>query len=162
MEGFNLRRDVYIRLAVFVQQLKQSGVRTYGDVKLVLPPFTELYHWRNRGLDQKHVFWNQFFELDSLKLYADVLDMWEFFEAVGVPPGQDIVLDEVYKLKHFQDMFENGVFVDKFAKAKCGPTETNTHDLLQYANLTTKRVTCLHFQGSASLLADVLDKFKPK
>lgn len=94
-----------------------------------------------------------------------MIDMWEFWEEIRPylkDPRDDVVVTEVYKLKHFQDMFENGVFVDKFEKTKCSPHETSSHELFGYRNLTAKRVTCLNFQGAASLLGKVLTKFEPK
>lgn len=162
VEGFNLRRDVYIRIAVFIKYLRQKP--GYERTKLVLPPFSELYHWRSRNVDQMHLFWNQFFDLDSLKLYTDVIDMWEFFEEIapGLGGRDELIIDEVYKLKHFQDMFENGIFVDKFEKSKCGQSDLGQGNYLQYSNITAKRVICVNFQGSAHLLQEVIEKFKPR
>lgn len=77
-------------------------------------------------------------------------------------PRDPVLITEVYKLKHFQDMFENGVFVDKFEKTKCSSAESAMDNFLGYRNLTAKRVICLNLQGSASLLKDVLKKFEPK
>ncbi|XP_059618581.1 GDP-fucose protein O-fucosyltransferase 2 [Phlebotomus argentipes] len=164
VEGFNLRRDVYIRMAVFVKNLRQD--ERYRNTKLVLPPFSDLYHWRSRYLDQSHVFWNTFFDLDSMKRYTEVLDMWEFFREIQSQredsSNEDFAIDEVYKLKHFQEMFENGVFEDKFEKTKCGATEAVQDGFFHYSNLTTKRFSCVNFQGSANLLKDLLEKLKPK
>ena len=59
-EGFNLRRDVYMRMAVFVNKLNQ--VLTISMLSLlvqafpswywvlVLPPWGHLYHWQSRQL----------------------------------------------------------------------------------------------------------------
>ncbi|GAB0092219.1 hypothetical protein DMENIID0001_072090 [Sergentomyia squamirostris] len=162
VEGFNLRRDVYIRMAVFLKKLRED--ENYRNAKLVLPPFSDLYHWRSRQLDQSYVFWNTFFDLESMKRYTEVLDMWEFFNEIQtITRGQQkITIDEVYKLKHFQEMFENGIFEDKFEKTKCGSTDALQDNFLRYHNVTAKKVTCVNFQGSASLLKDLLDKFKPK
>lgn len=167
VEGFNLRRDVYIRMAVFVKALKES---TYPNVRLVLPPFSELFHWRSRDLNQKHIFWNQFFDMESMKLYTDVIDMWEFWDEIrGHLRGRqssldNVLIDEVYKLKHYKDMFENGVFVDKFERTKCSQAELAASSGLffGYQNLAARKVNCVNFQGAANLLKDVLKKFEPK
>ena len=47
-EGFNLRRDVYMRMAVFVKKLNRAFPSTYWV--LVLPPWGHLYHWQSRAL----------------------------------------------------------------------------------------------------------------
>lgn len=159
-----MRRDVFIRMAVFIKSLKAT---TYPNVRLVLPPFSELFHWRSRDLNQKHIFWNQFFDLDSLKLYTDVVDMWEFWDAIRpyYLKQDNVLIDEVYKLKHYQEMFENGVFVDKFERTKCSTAElasATNGQFFGYHNLTAGRVSCVNFQGAASLLKDVLKKFEPK
>lgn len=40
VEGFNLRRDVYLRMAIFMKNLRK--VKGYSNAKLVLPPFHHL------------------------------------------------------------------------------------------------------------------------
>lgn len=154
---------MYIRMAVFIKSLKAS---TYPNVRLVLPPFSELFHWRSRDLNQKHIFWNQFFDMASLKLYTDVIDMWEFWQEMRPylkSPNEHVLITEVYKLRQYKDMFENGVFVDKFERTKCNPQGSDQGQFyLGYQNLTAKRVSCVHFQGAANLLTDLLKKFEPK
>ena len=52
-EGFNLRRDVYMRMAVFVKKLNKAFPSFYWT--LVLPPWGHLYHWQSRQLG--HQVW---------------------------------------------------------------------------------------------------------
>uniref|UniRef100_A0A182QKM5 GDP-fucose protein O-fucosyltransferase 2 n=1 Tax=Anopheles farauti TaxID=69004 RepID=A0A182QKM5_9DIPT len=160
-EGFNLRRDVYIRLAVFVEYLRtQPG---YRRARLVLPPWSNLVHWRSTNIDQTQLLWSHFFDLRSMRLYTDVIDMDEFFDAYRALHGPDepVVLDEVYKLKHFDNMFENGVFVDKFEEHVCPKSQDSMAGaFLGYANLSTRDFTCLHFQGSAMLLHRLLETYR--
>ena len=79
VEGFNLRRDVYLRMAVFLESLRK--MKGYENSYLVLPAFHHLYHWKS-NFKQNLMFWNHFFDLNSLKMYTNVLDMWEFFEKI--------------------------------------------------------------------------------
>uniref|UniRef100_A0A2M4BLB2 GDP-fucose protein O-fucosyltransferase 2 n=1 Tax=Anopheles marajoara TaxID=58244 RepID=A0A2M4BLB2_9DIPT len=165
-EGFNLRRDVYIRMAVLVKYLRtQPG---YRRTRLVLPPWSNLVHWRSHTIDQSQLMWSQFFDLPSLKLFTDVLDMDEFFEAYrrdgarshGVSNSTAdgmVEIDEVYKLRHFDNMFEqDGAFVDKFEEHVCPKSEAAAWHFFGYGNFTARDVTCLHFQGSALLLHRLL------
>ena len=49
-EGFNLRRDVYIRIANLVKDLRKDG---QYDWTLVLPPWGRIgYHWQERDMEQ--------------------------------------------------------------------------------------------------------------
>lgn len=101
--------------------------------------------------------------MDSLKLYTDVIDMWEFWDEIRHFSQDTVLINEVYKLRQYKDMFENGVFVDKFEKTKCPNSETvGQSSYLGYQNLTAKKVSCVNFQGAANLLTDLLTKFEPK
>ena len=72
-EGFNLRRDVYMRMAVFVKKLNKNYPDTYWV--LVLPPWGHLYHWQSRQLGhQIRIPWSQFFNTASLNLYVPVME----------------------------------------------------------------------------------------
>lgn len=171
-EGFNLRRDVYIRLAVFVKWLrKQAG---YENVVLVLPPFYQLYHWRlpsprlfdeHNNINDDVVFWNHFFDMQSLKRYTSVIDMWEFFDEMRVcihmQKKNNYSLDRVFQLKHFQSMFQSGKFEEKFQiHKKCPLQRSKNHFLNIYRNFSTHRIECLEFQGTAKLLRDLLDVYR--
>lgn len=78
VEGFNLRRDVYIRMATFVYSMRES--KKYV-VNLVLPPFVanKMYHWRSHR-NRDRIFWGEFFDLSSLREFAKILDFNEFIE----------------------------------------------------------------------------------
>lgn len=111
VEGFNLRRDVYLRMATFLKQLRL--VKEYSNAILVLPAFHHLYHWKS-NFRQSNMFWNHFFDLESLKRYTKILDMWEFFDILQSNGRHQVEIDQVFRLQQFEEMFENGVFIDKF------------------------------------------------
>lgn len=161
VEGFNLRRDVYLRMAIFMKQLR--NFKGYRKAQLVLPSFHHLYHWKSQ-FRQSNIFWNHFFDLPSLKQYTSVLDIWEFFDLIRFETDNDnLEISEVYKLSHFESMFENGVFVDKFEEAACTRNEyDNYHYMENYYNITERTITCINFQGSVMLLKDILDEYKDK
>lgn len=160
-EGFNLRRDVYIRLAVFMRQLQRT--RGFENVHLVLPPWQRLYHWKSHYIEQDHLEWQHFFDVESLRRYAPVLDFEEFLEAYrefGTKANSRLVVHKLLQLKHFKDMFEDGVFKDKWELSK--ECSGNSH-LLQGSFLKKSplwlldsQIQCINYQGSASLLKPIL------
>lgn len=158
VEGFNLRRDVYVRIATFVKNLKK--VEGYENAQLVLPTFHHLYHWKS-NFRQSNMHWNHFFDIDSLKLYTSVIDMWEFFNDILQITGRPFVdIGEVYKLQHFESMFESGMFVDKYEEVACSRNDYDNYHYLEYYNITEQTITCLNFQGSTMLLTKILQDYK--
>ncbi|XKL61268.1 hypothetical protein PGB90_008325 [Kerria lacca] len=157
-EGFNLRRDVYIRLAVFLRILTENSEKW----KLVLPPWNELPHWTssNAGI-QRNLPWSLFFNLRSLQNYAPVIEMFEFNE-----DHCNVALDYVVILQHYKDVWEeNFTWVDKWDVEECQqPVNFKkvgngmyVGSLFGYNNITAKKVVCVSFQGTALLLKNILD-----
>uniref|UniRef100_A0A1I7XAI4 peptide-O-fucosyltransferase n=1 Tax=Heterorhabditis bacteriophora TaxID=37862 RepID=A0A1I7XAI4_HETBA len=70
-EGFNLRRDVYMRLANTVRLLRESG----ENFVLVLPPWGGLYHW---GRDETKIRWDTFFDVNSLDQFVPVIEFDDY------------------------------------------------------------------------------------
>lgn len=170
MEGFNLRRDVYIRLAVFISALRQSNVQ-YQNAFLVLPPFHQLYHWNvaNQYADNSNqvIFWNHFFDLHSMNTYTPILDMWQYFELMrdcyNATDVDGIRIDHVFKLRHFQSMFESGRFTERFEVDTDGCDRRWHGQFIDlYGNFSIADVHCVQFQGSASLLKDLLGQFQSR
>lgn len=72
-EGFNLRRDVYIRMASLLKTLRKEG-----DWVLVLPPWGRLYHWQSPDIHQVRIPWGEFFSVTSLQGNIPVIEYEEF------------------------------------------------------------------------------------
>ena len=78
-EGFNLRRDVFMRIAVFVKNLNAEG---RGKFVLVLPPWGNLYHWQTRSLgEQVKIPWSNFFDVESINRFVPVMELDEYIGA---------------------------------------------------------------------------------
>ena len=89
-EGFNLRRDVYMRIANVVRQLRERGLFgrrneakavKFGplaghDFVLVLPPWFGLPHWRSRRAHR----WSEFFDLDSMRRFVPLIEYGDFIK----------------------------------------------------------------------------------
>ncbi|KAM7350381.1 O-fucosyltransferase 2 [Cochliomyia hominivorax] len=160
-EGFNLRRDVYIRLAVFMRQFQKNP--GYENLRLVLPPWRRLYHWKSHHIEQDNLYWEYFFNIESLKRYAPVLDFPEFlaeYKNFGVDENSRFPVHKILQLRHFKDMFENGVFKDKWELSE--ECSENPHILqssfLREAPLFLKdpKIQCVNYQGSSNLLKQVI------
>ncbi|KAH8386760.1 hypothetical protein KR093_002394 [Drosophila rubida] len=163
-EGFNLRRDVYIRLAVFVRRL-QRRTKRFRNVRLVLPPWPRLYHWHSQGLAQSDLLWRHFFDVESLRRFAPVLDFDEFvteYRQFGMPSSPHVHVSQVFRLTHYEIMLEQGVFRDKYERATDAPEaclnakSISGGPLLQQPLLRHARYHCVRFQGSAGLLERLL------
>lgn len=165
VEGFNLRRDVYIRMAVFLKSLAQR--KSYENSYLVLPPFYQLYHWNlvaTARSNDEVMFWNHFFDLNSMRRYANVIDLWEYFEIQRDCFGMKAkaLINHVFKLRHFESMFQSGKFEEKFeVQENCGRDSMRSRGqvISLYSNFTLAQVHCVEFQGAAGLLFHLLEKF---
>lgn len=85
-EGFNLRRDVHLRMANAVRLLREQGWlsvrwKLQGEnVVLVLPPFGGLFHWQKQEV---RVPWSAFFDVASLNLFVPSIEFEDFLQ--GAP-----------------------------------------------------------------------------
>lgn len=90
-EGFNLNRDVYMKAAITVKEMRKDNE---CDWVLVLPPWRHLYHWRSRNIEQNRMKWANFFHIDTLNAFVPVIEFDEFLEETQVT-----VIDKVEMLK---------------------------------------------------------------
>uniref|UniRef100_A0AC34F3Y1 GDP-fucose protein O-fucosyltransferase 2 n=1 Tax=Panagrolaimus sp. ES5 TaxID=591445 RepID=A0AC34F3Y1_9BILA len=149
-EGFNLRRDVYMRVAQTVQALRQKG----DNYVLVLPPWGNLYHWRDRAT---RVPWRELFDLQSLNLFVPVIEFEEFLEENGN------IIDHVVYLQHYAEGWNNGQWEEKFDVRKCINADNyyakngNIWKGFFYSyDIQAKNLTCLSIQGEARTLANAV------
>uniref|UniRef100_G3MS55 GDP-fucose protein O-fucosyltransferase 2 n=2 Tax=Amblyomma TaxID=6942 RepID=G3MS55_AMBMU len=156
-EGFNLRRDVYMRVARLVAALRMDP--DHSDWVLVLPPWGPLYHWRSKDLGpQMKIKWSEFFDTNSLAGYVPVMEFEDFRHAVGP------TLDKVFYLQHYPSTFTSTTWDEKYEEGPC-LEETHYYEegseefsgwFWGYPDVTTKRFSCLSVQGSASTLKPLL------
>lgn len=78
-EGFNLRRDVYIRVASLLKTLLKTE-----EWVLVLPPWGRLYHWQSPDIHQVRIPWADFFDLPSLNRNIPVIEYEQFIAGEAV------------------------------------------------------------------------------
>uniref|UniRef100_A0A2A4KA84 GDP-fucose protein O-fucosyltransferase 2 n=1 Tax=Heliothis virescens TaxID=7102 RepID=A0A2A4KA84_HELVI len=144
-EGFNLRRDVYMRFAIMISEAQKRGKSNW---ELVLPPWYNLYHWKTDR--RTPTPWSKFFDVKSLKSFAPVVEMHEIFSR---SKKKVLEIDTLYILENFEDAFENGVFEERWELiGECD------HEGLfwGYSNVTAKEVLCVKFQGKNSKLWELV------
>ncbi|KAG5893239.1 hypothetical protein JTB14_013401 [Gonioctena quinquepunctata] len=148
-EGFNLRRDVYMRFAVLAHEMQHS--QNLNNFKLVLPPWSNLIHW-GYNEQPEHIPWGLYFDLKSLQMFAPVIEMHEFFTNYPRKYSK-VIIDEVYTLQHFKDMFETGNFEERMTLEKC--TRKEEPSFFFYKNITAKHSQCLSYHGPATKLTEL-------
>ncbi|XP_045460852.1 GDP-fucose protein O-fucosyltransferase 2 [Harmonia axyridis] len=152
-EGFNLRRDVYRRFAVLAKHLAESNNPKLKNFKLVLPPWSHLYHWTYSDKAEL-IPWGYYFDIPSLKAFAPVIEMYEFFEEEHKPGQTMTVIDEVYVMKNWNEMMKSGNFMNKLEVAACDQEEQISY--FYYTNITSNNVKCMRFHGPSTLLTQIL------
>ncbi|GBM31653.1 GDP-fucose protein O-fucosyltransferase 2 [Araneus ventricosus] len=156
-EGFNLRRDVYMRIATLVKELNND--KKSGQWILVLPPWGPLYHWKSRNLGfQAQIKWGKFFDLHSLQGYVPVIELEDFLDENGYK------IDSLYYLQHYAEGWNDSGWEERFDIRDCNdppPYErtqkgTYTGWFWGYDIMFTKEFHCLSIQGYSSTLKSFL------
>ncbi|GMS89683.1 hypothetical protein PENTCL1PPCAC_11858, partial [Pristionchus entomophagus] len=152
-EGFNLRRDVHMRVAIAVKKMREKGV----NAVLVLPPWGGLYHWRDR---MTGVRWSELFDVPSLNSFVPSIEFDQFLKDAPSP-----IFDRVVYLQHFQEGW-NGEYTMKSEKRPCmdGDQFYEKKDGLWkgwfygLSDVRARELECVSFQGDADTFADLLAK----
>ncbi|XP_006008222.1 GDP-fucose protein O-fucosyltransferase 2 [Latimeria chalumnae] len=155
-EGFNLRRDVYIRMASLMKTLLKTG-----DWVLVLPPWGRLYHWQSPDIHQVRIPWADFFDLHSLNKNIPVIEYEQFIAESGGP-----FIEQVYVLQGYAEGWKEGSWEEKVDERPCISQLMYSKDkhgyyrgwFWGYEETRGLNVSCLSVQGSASIMASVLQK----
>ncbi|XP_076339573.1 O-fucosyltransferase 2 isoform X2 [Tachypleus tridentatus] len=160
-EGFNLRRDVYMRLASFVNKLRQEQKNETWI--LVLPPWGPLYHWQSRDLGpQFQIPWSLFFDLSSLNKYVPVMEFKDYLNENGP------FVEKVYHLQHYAEGWKDGQWEEKYDVRDCinehsfweDETGNYTGWFWGYSGIQVFSFTCLSVQGHASTLKPLVKNSK--
>ena len=147
-EGFNLRRDVYLRVANLVKFLNEESPWV-----LVLPPWGRLYHWQSRHIEsQIKIPWGTFFDIPSLSRHIPVMEFESYLKLMGKPE-----IEEVYYLQRFEEGWTK--WEEKLEVRKCiskGSYKKNEEEgvwygwFYGYENVYAKKFICLSSQSSIS------------
>lgn len=153
-EGFNLRRDVYIRMANLVVQLNR---RQQHHWTLVLPPWKRMYHWRSTHDQQFPLPWKAFFDIQSLNKLIPVMEYQDYINQFGP------IIDEIIYLQPFPDPFQGGSFVEKVEQVSCPIIHKYQLEDGQYVgyffglkNIAARKLRCMLAQGATSIIISQL------
>ncbi|CAL1548035.1 unnamed protein product [Lymnaea stagnalis] len=153
-EGFNLRRDVYMRIAVLVQNLNDAAPWI-----LVLPPWSRLYHWKSQDVgSQDMIPWSTFFDLPSLRKFVPVMEFEDFLKINREP-----VIDELYYLQNYKEGWDK--WEEKMDKRPCimNPYNFDSKNKLWYGwffgyndEVAARKFECISVMGHASIFKPFL------
>lgn len=158
-EGFNLRRDVYMRMATLVKKLNENSA--VDKWILVLPPWGPLYHWKSKNIGfQTQIKWSTFFDTHSMAAYAPVIEFEDFLNEHGSE------IDVVYSLQHYAEGWTDGQWEEKADIRECIDPSPYSKALENgyvawfwgYENVTAKDFRCLSIQGYSSTLKKVIEQ----
>ena len=151
VEGFNLRRDVYMRMANMVKIMQNND----PSWVLVLPPFTQMYHWKS-VIDQSKLEWGKFFDVASLAKHVKVIEFDDFLEIAEEWHGKlkaDVpypLIDQYYQLQQDKEFFKTGEWREGVFPGDCNEdgelrkiSGAYRGRLYGYTQFTAKAFTCL-------------------
>ncbi|XP_066152353.1 GDP-fucose protein O-fucosyltransferase 2 isoform X2 [Euwallacea fornicatus] len=141
-----------MRIAVLINELKHSKDPHLNNFVLVLPPWSHLIHW-GYSEEPEYASWSNFFDLNSLQKFAPVIELHEYFSRLQANKYTKCIIDKVYVLQHFEEMFKSGNFEDKWEIGKC--QKLPKLRFFYYTNITSYNVQCLSFNGPSTKLIEV-------
>ncbi|XP_070536175.1 GDP-fucose protein O-fucosyltransferase 2-like isoform X1 [Ptychodera flava] len=153
-EGFNLRRDVYMRISNLVKRLREKE-----EWILVLPPWGRIYHWQSYHLDQMKIPWSLFFDLESMSKHVPVIEFEDYIKETGEP-----AIDELYYLQRYEEGWKDGKWEEKLDERECINPPVYRKDssgvykgfFWGYKDAYARNFKCISVQGFAGILAPFL------
>ena len=159
-EGFNLRRDIFIRMALMVSRLS-------GEWTLVLPKWSLLPHWKNgrRNAGKAVTDWKTYFDVQSLNRFVSVIEFNDFLNEYKSFSGEEVIpIDVILSLEHFEDSFESKDWSERHSMSDCNQTKhfETIDDRIVYLyednkHLKYNRLVCLKLEGFQSTLRQIIE-----
>uniref|UniRef100_A0A0N5AS25 GDP-fucose protein O-fucosyltransferase 2 n=1 Tax=Syphacia muris TaxID=451379 RepID=A0A0N5AS25_9BILA len=155
-EGFNLRRDVYMRVANTVRLLRNDG----HNYILVLPPWGGLYHWKRQD---KKLPWSLLFDISSLNEFVPVIEFEQFLYEINYDG-----IDNVAYLQHYAEGWTSGNYVRKYDFREC--LEENHYRKINkkwhgwffgYDDVWSRNFSCISIQGDSATLVNLIEQYYP-
>ncbi|XP_055997368.1 GDP-fucose protein O-fucosyltransferase 2-like isoform X2 [Ostrea edulis] len=151
-EGFNLRRDVYMRVANLVYLLNRERPWV-----LVLPPWVRMWHWRSRDVEQERLKWSAFFDVESLGKHVPVIELEDYIKRQDAS-----AIDEVYYLQGVDSIDDwNTIKIDKCERDTSFRQDSTgkwRHLYFDFDELYADKFQCLAFFGQLELMKSFLNE----
>jgi peptide-O-fucosyltransferase len=154
-EGFNLRRDVFMRMALLVNKLSENW-------SLILPKWSSVPHWMTNNT--RHELWSTYFDLKSLNQFVSVIEFDDYINELNAN-NKEIVIDVIIALEHFADTFESdGNWFEHYSIHDCNQSKyyrnidqkiINLYDSYDY--IEYKRLVCVQIEGYVSTLKQLIE-----
>lgn len=159
-EGFNLRRDVYVRVSNLIKILNEKSNWT-----LVVPPWRHLYHWKTHDIEQNALPWRRFFDMKSLNRYVPVVDFEEFLNETGGPR-----IEETVYLQRYKEGWKDGKWEEKIDERDCIEEPIYKKDesgvyhgyFWGLSSVFSEKFRCMSVQGLANVLIPFLMESKAR
>lgn len=155
-EGFNLRRDVYLRIANLLHAMRNDDKCKKDDWVLVLPPWGRIgYHWKEQNMEQSRIKWSHFFDVESMSSYIPVMEYEDYIEEVGEP-----VVEEIWYLQNYVEGWTPGKWEEKIHERPCIDPPAYQSDqegfyrgwFWGYDETYAKKFKCVSVQATAKIL----------
>lgn len=131
---------------------------------LVLPPWSRIYHWFNRNLDQDKLPWSLFFDLKSLNRYVPVIEFEQFRKGktdltvnshyidywvscllvlISLEIDYRDNIDQVLYLQHYKEGWTEGGWIDKYDFRECN--EKPVYEIVWHTRVLNHSFLSLNF-----------------
>lgn len=159
-EGFNLRRDVFIRIANLVRQLREHEKCQSHEWVLVLPPWGRIgYHWKEKNMEQSKIKWSKFFEVDSISHFVPVIEYEDYIKETG-----QAKIEEVWYLQRYAEGWNGGKWEEKIHERPCIDPKSYFRDndkklrgwFWGYDETYADDFKCVSVQGMSGVLVEPL------
>ncbi|CDW60924.1 O-FucT domain containing protein [Trichuris trichiura] len=140
-EGFNLRRDVYMRIASVVRALRKRG----HNFILVLPPWGASIHWQSSELGfQEKIPWKLWFDLNSLNQFVPVIELDQFLQGILKPLTVNVT---IMRYEH-RSCLQHYYYEETPGRWKFW--------FWGYDDIYARNFSCVSFQGYAKTAVDLV------
>ena len=127
----------------------------------MLPPWSKLYHWSNRNLDQQKIEWSKFFDLESMNKYVPVIEFKEFLKMITT-------IDQIFYLQNYKEGWTDGKFEEKYDFRECNEDVNYFKDVDEmfygyfwgyHDAVNARKFNCVSYQGFTKVMENLIHEY---